>query len=216
MARFFRQVAGDLGSPAPSSKSSSDELLHLARAAGNGNPDAAATLVTHLGAPILSVVRRVMGRESAEVDDVAQDAVVALLGGLATFRGECTVTRFAQRIALLNALTARRRMHVRARVWVPAGQSVEDMTDEGLASPLSSAMARRRCEIVRRLLDELPDVISETLALHFILGYTVDEIAATASVSPNTVWSRLRLGKRALRRKLESDERIAAILEVRE
>jgi DNA-directed RNA polymerase specialized sigma24 family protein len=68
--------------------------------------------------------------------------------------------------------------------------------------------------VVRQLLDELPDVIAEALALHFILGYTVDEIAAAASVSPNTVWSRLRLGKQTLRRKLEGDARIAELLEV--
>jgi RNA polymerase sigma-70 factor (ECF subfamily) len=68
--------------------------------------------------------------------------------------------------------------------------------------------------LVRQLLDELPDVIAEALALHFILGYTVDEIAEAAAISPNTVWSRLRLGKQALRRKLEGDARLAELLEV--
>jgi len=216
MLRLSRQVAGDSATPARDFEPRSDELLPLARAASNGNPDAAATLIAHLGAPILSVVRRVMGRDSADVDDVAQDAVLAFLGGLARFRGECSVAHFAQRIALLSAITARRRMHVRSRIAVVGGQSVEDMSDETIASPLSNTIARRRCEIVRALLDELPDVIAETLALHFILGYTVEEIAETASVSPNTVWSRLRLGKRALRRKLDGDARIAEMLEVRE
>ena len=83
-----------------------------------------------------------------------------------------------------------------------------------LAAAFADTVAGRRRELVRRLLDELPDVIAEALALHFILGYTVEEIAAAASVPVNTVWSRLRLGKRALRRKLSGDAQLAEMLEV--
>ena len=48
------------------------------------------------------------------------------------------------------------------------------------------------------MLDSLPDVIAQALALHFILGHTVDEIAEATSSPSNTIWSRLRLGKQAL------------------
>jgi DNA-directed RNA polymerase specialized sigma24 family protein len=110
MLRFPRPLPSDSERPAPAVAGRVDErvdeLLELARAAGGGNPDAAATLIMHLGSPMLSVVRRVMGRQNADVDDVAQDAVIALLNTLATFRGECRVVHFAQRIALLTALTA--------------------------------------------------------------------------------------------------------------
>jgi len=194
-----------------------DELLPLARAA-NDDADAAATLVGALCGGMLRIARKVLGRGHPDVDDVTQDAVIALLTALLTFRGECSVEHFANRIALLTALAARRRARTRARTVEPETDSFADVAadvDTGEhASPLATTVAARRRLLVRQLLDELPDVIAEALASHFILGYTVDEIAAASSVPANTVWSRLRLGKQALRRKLERDAELAEMLEV--
>jgi RNA polymerase sigma-70 factor (ECF subfamily) len=62
--------------------------------------------------------------------------------------------------------------------------------------------------VILQLLDELSEPLAQALALHYLLGYTVEEIAASLSLSPHTVWSRLRLGKNALRRKLERRSRL--------
>ena len=167
---------------------------------------------------MLRIVRKVLGRGHSDVDDVTQDAVISLLTALLTFRGECSVEHFANRIALLTALAARRRARARARTVEAETDSFADVAGDAdageHASPLATAVAARRRMLVRQLLDELPDVIAEALASHFILGYTVDEIAASSSVPVNTVWSRLRLGKQALRRKLERDAELAEMLEV--
>jgi RNA polymerase sigma-70 factor (ECF subfamily) len=64
------------------------------------------------------------------------------------------------------------------------------------------------------VLDSLPDVIAQALALHFILGHTVDEIAEATSSPPNTIWSRLRLGKQALRRILSENADLRELFEV--
>jgi len=199
---------------APLAKPRADDLLPLARTAAAGDPDAAATLVAHVGRSMLAVVRRVLGRAHPDVDDVTQDAIIALLDSLGGFRGDCTVFHFAQRIAILTALTAQRRLRLRERLTPPAGDPAERSLDEASPSPAESAAAGRRCAVWRDLLAELPEVIAQALALHYVLGYTVDEIAAAAGVSPNTVWSRLRLGKQALRRKLDGDARLAEQLEV--
>jgi len=199
-----------IGSTGPAATPPPDELLPLARAAGAGQPEAVATLVMALGGPMLRTVRKVLGAEHADVDDVTQDAVIALVAALPGFRAECSVTHFAHRVAVLTAMAARRRSHTRNRYTEP-DCSVDDIAEDE-ASPLASVMAGRRRDIVRQLLDELPEPIAEALALHFVLGYTVDEIAATSSAPSNTVWSRLRLGKQALRRRLGSDQRLADIL----
>jgi RNA polymerase sigma-70 factor (ECF subfamily) len=217
VARFQKQLADRLDVPSPSAPESGprpDELLPLAAAAAKGDPDAAATLILHLGGPMLRVVRKVLGRQHTDVDDVAQDSVIALLRALATFRGECTVLHFASRVSLLTALAARRRLRLRTRWSEPDGPPIENVADEDLPSPLDTTLAARRRELVHHMLDQLPEVIAESLALHFVLGYTVEEIAAAISVSPNTVWSRLRLGKQALRRKLQGDARWAEMFEV--
>jgi RNA polymerase sigma factor (sigma-70 family) len=193
-----------------------DEWLPIARAA-NDDPDAAATLVGALCGGMLRIVRKVLGRRHPDVDDVTQDAVLALLTALITFRGECSVEHFANRIALLTALAARRRWLARARTVEPETESFDGRAGDETgahASPLARTVAARRRRLVRQLLDELPDVIAEALASHFILGYTVDEIAAASAVPANTVWSRLRLGKQALRRKLERDAELAEMLQV--
>jgi RNA polymerase sigma-70 factor (ECF subfamily) len=190
-----------------------DDLLAVARAAGRGDGDAAATLVAEVGGGMLRVVRKVLGHKHPDVEDVAQDAVLALLRALESFRGASTVEHFARRVALLTALHARRRARVRAREAEAQGNAelVEDLPGDEL-SPLATALASRRRALVRQLLDELPEVIAEALALHFILDHTVQEIAEASAVPINTVWSRLRLGKQALRRKLESDARLAEML----
>ena len=218
MSRLSKHLASDAEvavvvatSPLPARR---DELLPLARAA-NDDADAAATLVGALCGGMLRIVRKVLGRRHPDVDDVTQDAVVALLTALMTFRGECSVEHYANRVALLTALAARRRARTRARTVEPETESFEEIAAAEAgdhASPLATAVAARRRLLVRQLLDELPDTIAEALASHFILGYTVDEIAASSSVPANTVWSRLRLGKQALRRKLERDAALVEML----
>jgi RNA polymerase sigma factor (sigma-70 family) len=220
VSRFSRHLTSVQATPAQAvpaiggvaERSRPDQLFELASGAAGGNAEAAATLVLHVGGSMLRVVRKVLGRRHPDVDDVTQDSVIALLSALATFRGECSVERFSQRVALLTALAARRRMQFRDRHTESDGTPVEEAAAED-SSPLASTVAGRRRQLVRQLLGELPDVIAEALAMHFILGYTVDEIAAAASVPANTVWSRLRLGKQALRRKLDNDLRLVEALE---
>jgi RNA polymerase sigma factor (sigma-70 family) len=213
MSRSRKSTAAQVDGAEPGPRTRADHLLPLAHAAADGDPEAAATLVAHVGRSMLAVVRRVLGRHNADVDDVTQDAVIALLGTLPTFRGECSVFHFAQRIALLTALTARRRANLRER-WTSSSDALHDELPDNLSfEDPDTALCLRRRELVRDLLAGLPDVISESLGMHYVLGYTVDEIAAAAEVSPNTVWSRLRLGKNALRRRLDGDARLADLLE---
>jgi RNA polymerase sigma factor (sigma-70 family) len=214
VSRFSKQMTSEdaqIADRAGASLRPPDALLGVARAAGRGDGDAAATLVSELGGGMLRVVRKVMGHQHPDVDDVTQDAVVAFLGSLETFRGACGVEHFARRIALLTALGARRRAKVRQREAEAEGGAIDELPGDEL-SPLATTVASRRRALVRRLLDDLPEVIAEALALHFILDHTVEEIAVATGVPANTVWSRLRLGKRALRRKLEGDVHLSEML----
>jgi RNA polymerase sigma-70 factor (ECF subfamily) len=198
------------GSPAPVVKPPQDELLPLARAAATGQREALTTLVMSIGGPVLQTVRRVLGTEHPDVEDVTQDSIIAVVGAIRGFRAECTVTHFAHRVAVLTAMAARRRSNTRKR-YTQTDVAIDDIAEER-ATTLAEVMAGRRRELVRQLLDQLPEPIAEALALHFVLGYTVDEIASASSVPSETVWSRLRLGKQALRRRLGNDRRLADLL----
>ena len=104
----------------------SDRLRALVSIAGPAYPQAIPRYIGLARVPLLGrllfglagperIVRKVLGRGHPDIDDVTQDAVIALLTALLTFRGECSVEHFANRIALLTALAARRRS--RSRRW---------------------------------------------------------------------------------------------------
>jgi RNA polymerase sigma-70 factor (ECF subfamily) len=164
-----------------------------------------------LGGPMLRIVRKILGAHHPDAEDVAQEAILGLVRGLHRFRGDCSVTQYAHQVALRSALHARRHFQVRDRLGSSELEAPEpvDVTDR---SPLETAVSRERRRIVRSLLGCLPEPTTEALALHFMLGHTVEEIAGMLGVSPNTIWSRLKLGKKALRRALENDKRLNDLL----
>lgn len=187
--------------------SRADELAAIARAASAGDAAAVEMLMREVGGSMRRAVRKVLGHGHPDVEDVIQDALLALLAGLRDFRGDCSVHYFANRIALLTAISARRRLTTRGRFDAGA-LSLEQAIDERAPSPFAAILSERRRELLLGLLAKLPRRTVEALMLHFVLGYTVEEIAEAGGVSEHTVWSRLRLGKRALRRGLTNDRRL--------
>ena len=76
--------------------------------------------------------------------------------------------------------------------------------------------SRRRARgwlLLREALDALSPPQAEALALHFLFDRTIAEIAAMTDAAEETVRSRLRLGKQALRTKIEKDGRFRALRE---
>jgi RNA polymerase sigma-70 factor (ECF subfamily) len=84
------------------------------------------------------------------------------------------------------------------------GQDASVEVDSLEGDRIDMAAARRRVA-VRALLDELPDEQSEALALRFMLGWSLADIAEVSAAPLNTVRSRIRLAKEALRRHIKGD-----------
>jgi RNA polymerase sigma factor (sigma-70 family) len=188
-----------------------DGLLSLAANFVRGDVTAGSALIRAVSGNILGAVRTVLGPGHCDVEDAAQDAVVGFLEGLYRFRGECSVRHFAGRVAVLTAVSVRRRRRARDR-WVVPGEGEELCVPAAPeSSPLVQLEESRRRETMRKMLDELPDPVAEAIALHFMLGYTVQEVAAAAVVPVNTVWSRLRIGKERMRLRMAEDERGSAL-----
>lgn len=191
----------------------SDALAEVARAAASGNAAATRTLLVSLGPHLLRTVRRVLGRNNADVEDVLQESASAILDALPRFRGESSVLHFACRVALLTAMNARRRELTRKRLSLRDDSLGVEQLSSPLPGPDSSLSARAAAALVRELLDSLPLEQAEALALHCVLGYTVAEIAQATSAPQETVRSRLRLAKRVLRERAREDERLASLTE---
>jgi RNA polymerase sigma-70 factor (ECF subfamily) len=212
MLRLIRDTQPDASpsSDEPEAPRCRDPLQALVNKVIRGDHAAERTLLIAVGPAVLGVVRRVLGAKSLDVDDVCQEASISLLAALPTFRGECTVQYFACRIALLTALAARRRYDVQ----VHACECIEESEDleDGAPSPAELIDAARRRNSLRALLAKLPLSQAEVLALHIVLGHSVEESSAMICSPVNTVRSRLRRGLATLREELGRNSRLREII----
>lgn len=202
VGRMLRPLPGFRRSDPPGAAGGPhDELVELARAVERGDQAALRTFLSAIVPQLMRVARRVLGPGHLDVEDVAQEAAYAVVDALPRFRGEGTVLHFACRIAVLTAMNIRRRDRAQKR---DAVRDELDLDTLAADEPSPEALAARGslAPVVRDLLDTLPDAMAEALALHTVLGYTVVEVAAVTRVPAETVRSRLRLAKQALRKRI--------------
>jgi len=179
----------------------------LAQAAAGGDVRATRALLEQVAPRVVRAVRAVMGPAHPEVDDATQLALIAFIQALPSFRCECPPVQFAARIAVRTAAGVRRRAGARR---VGHDPSVDVDTLEVAPEELDAA---RRRAAVRALLDELPEEQAEALALRIMLGWSLKDIAAATGTPLNTVRSRMRLAKDALRKRVAADPALAATLD---
>lgn len=189
-----------------------DQAWQLARAAAQGDLQATGALLTLLAPRMIRTAQSLMGREHPDLDDVVQQSLIALAQGLPRFREECTPAQFATGIVTRTVISVRHRSKRRGERF---DSEVELESLDAHAKPLGEHVdAERRRVVVRSLLSELPEAQAETFALRVALGFSLGEVAAATGVPLNTVRSRIRLAKEALRRRIEADPSLGALLEV--
>jgi RNA polymerase sigma-70 factor (ECF subfamily) len=185
--------------------------MSLALTARAGDARAMARLLEIVGPRIHRVVRVVLGPSHPETEDVTQLALIGFTQAMAAFRGDCEPAHYASRIAVRTAVHARRRFRsLRARF-----DDISDVEAIDHTTPYDDAAAEHRKGLLRDLLAEIPAEQAEALALKVALGWSLEEIAAGSDVPVNTIRSRLRLAKEALRRKIEADPECLDELRVR-
>lgn len=190
-----------------------DELAAVARAAAAGNRSATHALLVALAPHLLRTVRSMLGRNNPDAEDVAQEAALVVIGALPSFRGESSVQRFATRTAVLVAMNARRKRAASKRGGDQAAIATD--LDELVAhpdGPEQRLLHARAAEAVRALLLTLPAAQAEALALHCVGGCTLAEIATATHAPLQTVKSRLRLARRALRLTLDGKPALLELL----
>jgi RNA polymerase sigma-70 factor (ECF subfamily) len=196
--------------PPASEPTPRDAALELARCASRGDARATRRLLELVAPRVVRAARAVMGAAHPDFEDAVQLALIGFIQALPSFRGDCEPAQFAARIAVRTAGATRRRSRARTS---SRDTSVELDAIEG--SPLEIAGARRRA-VIRGLLDELPEEQAEALALRVVLGWSLKEIADTTATPLNTVRSRLRLAKEALRKRISDDPQLADELDTME
>ncbi|HVY30203.1 MAG TPA: sigma-70 family RNA polymerase sigma factor [Polyangiaceae bacterium] len=209
---MLRLISGYRRSDPPPPDGRRDELLELAHAVQAGDRAALRTFLAQVVPHLLRVARRVLGPQHSDVEDVAYEAAYAVVEGLSRFRGEGTVLHFACRVAVLTAMNVRRRDAAQKRARGVAGCDPDSVQAEA-RDPEEQAVLGALAPVVRELLDTLPEPLAEALALHNMLGYTVQEVAEQSGAPVETVRSRLRLAKQALRKRVLGHPRLREVAE---
>jgi RNA polymerase sigma-70 factor (ECF subfamily) len=163
-------------------------------AAASGDRGAAEAVCRELLPRVRNLVRYLV-RGDARVDDIAQEALIAVLRGLATYRGDGRFESWVDRVVARTTFATLRRL--RAETQPGAEDVAGHERDPGETSPFED-----RRELAAAL-DRLPGDQRQALVLHFSVGMTVPEIAEAVAAPFETVRSRLRLAKAALRETLK-------------
>jgi RNA polymerase sigma factor (sigma-70 family) len=185
-----------------------DATTVLAWAAIAGDEVALEALLRDLAPSLLAIVRATLGVSHPDRDDVLQDCMMAVVDALPSFQGRSSVARYASRIALRLCLERRRRaQRYRAQIAL-----IPEIDVLAAAIGEDDAEAARRRAAVRALLDQLPEIQAETLALRVCLGMSLEEVAEVTGAPLNTVRSRVRLARETLRHRIEADPVLAELL----
>lgn len=149
--------------------------------------------------PHLRAVARAITPNASDVDDATQIALMRVLEGLPTYRGEASLVRWARRVAAHACLRLREQDRRRLQVVEPDAdtEAVAPTTDhrfgDGLVRPIDEYLER------------LPAVQREVLVLRHVLDHSVAEIAELCGAPVDTVKSRLLYARRALRKLIRRD-----------
>lgn len=159
-------------------------------AAASGDRVAAQSLCRELLPRVRNLVRYLV-RGDARVDDVAQEALIAVLKGLGSYRGEGRFESWVDRIVARTTFATLRRLRAETQ---PGAEDVAGQERD----PVELSPYEERRELAAAL-DQLPADQRQALILHFSVGMTVPEIAEAVAAPFETVRSRLRLAKATLR-----------------
>ncbi len=141
---------------------------------------------------------RYLVRGDTDVDDIAQQALIAIARGLPTWRQEAPLERWADRVTARATFAELRRRRTEAARQVSDDGALEQV-ESGEAGP--EAVVLRR-EAVRAL-DALPEEQRSVIVLHHVVGLSLPEVAEELGIPHETARSRMRLGIQKLRARVE-------------
>ncbi|MDP2170266.1 MAG: RNA polymerase sigma factor RpoE [Rhodocyclaceae bacterium] len=191
--------------------------LVLVERVQSGDQEAFGLLVSKYQRKLLRLVMRFV-RDSAEAEDVTQEAFIKAYRALPGFRGESAFYTWLYRIGVNTAknwLVARsRRMPTVSEI---ASDDTNDIDDGGLlrddTTPEQILMSKQIGETVNAAMDALPEDLRTAIALREIEGLSYEEIAQVMDCPIGTIRSRIFRAREAIAGKLrplldtESDQR---------
>jgi len=175
-----------------------DSDLDLVKRAQEGDADAFASLFHNHKARIYSVCLR-MTNNTAEAEDLTQDAFLQVFRKLATFRGDSALSTWLYRIAVNTVLMHFRKKSLRQiSLDEPMNQDAKQVRREyGSRDDRLTGSVDRIA--LARAIKELPDGYRTIFLLHEVEGYEHQEIAELLDCSVGNSKSQLHKAKLRIR-----------------
>jgi RNA polymerase sigma-70 factor (ECF subfamily) len=178
----------------PTSDSTLEEIERLGRRCHSGDVRAWNALFPIVWPVLVTFTNRLYhSLDEQDAEDVAQAALEAAIGGIATFSGHGLFRAWLFGIASQQARTLFRRKSAAKRgltLLVPISESAE-YRDETVKSPSDATAENDRASILHRALEQLADDDRDLIHLHFFGELTFREIAVVRNMNPKTVCTRL-------------------------
>ena len=181
----------------------------LAELRGPGRDQALADLRSRLVRGLRYAMADRPNVTEADIEDLVQDALVRILDGLDSFRGESRFTTWAQKIAVRVAFTELRR-----RRWkdVSLQDLISQYDDVDLtptvltdpaASPEQQATRQMMLEMVHRLIaEELTERQRQAMTAVMMGGMSLEEVARRMGTNRNALYKLLHDARRKLQKRM--------------
>ncbi len=145
-----------------------------------------------------------MLRNRVDAEDASQVALLEVVQSAPSFRGECRLEAWSDRITArvcIRLSRARRLASVRMEPEVELDTlACQKQTEDAWESLPQS---------IRKYVDQLPEVKRTALLLRHVLDYSIDEIAECTEASVNTVKDRLLSARDQVRKLIRRDLTLA-------
>ena len=179
-------------------KSKDDNDEHIIKLVAGGDEQAFEQLVHKYQQAVFSTIYRYIGTQD-DVQDLAQEIFIKVWRNAGKFKGKSKFSTWLYRIVVNHCINYQRKHKYR-----PA--SLDELTEKGV-TPESLKVTpdweqKRRVELVRKAVDELPDRQRMALVLSQFEGRSYKEIAEIMKVSLSSVESLIFRGRSTLREKL--------------
>jgi RNA polymerase sigma-70 factor (ECF subfamily) len=142
-------------------------------------------------------------RDSAEIEDVAQEAFIKAYRALPNFRGESAFYTWLYRIAINTAknhlVAQRRRAPTSTETEVEDAENFDDADQlRDVNTPESMMQSRQVGEAVNRAIEKLPEDLRTAIVLRELEGLSYEEIAESMNCPIGTVRSRIFRAREAI------------------
>jgi len=149
-------------------------------------------------------------RDSAEVEDIAQETFIKAYKSLSSFRGDSAFYTWLYRIginAAKNFLVAQKRRASNTSNNFDI-EDAENFEEGGqlreLSTPESELISKQIAQTVNQALNELPEELCTAITLREIEGLSYEEIASVMNCPTGTIRSRIFRAREVISVKLQS------------